>query len=379
MERNRITNLILKHQLSSLTDEELDELMSWLREKPENERVFSDICNNKELTEAFSTFNQANPDEAWDRVLANTTPAATRIPYYRHTAAAVLVAFLLICSGGYYLWQKQHNNSPTANQTFATLDLAPAKTEARLITADGAEHNLHPAADINGFTPLTEGSLQYTENEEENTTGLNTLITPEAAIYTIFLPDGTKAMLNASSSLEFPSKFANNQREVKITGEVYFEVTSNPSRPFIVQSGDLKIKVLGTKFNINAYKRNKRIALVEGKVQVEHLAKSQTMFPNDILITKGDDLIKSSKSIDRELSWVDDLFFFEKDDLHHISEQLKLWYGVEIEIAPNINQNVLYSGKISRQAMLTDVLDILNYLTNLKFKLNEKKITITMN
>ncbi len=377
MERNRITNLILKYKLSSLTDEELDELLFWLKEKPENERTFSNVCKNKELLEAFATFEEANPNEAWEFVLKRVKKKTGFARYYRYVAAVSIG--LLLLSTGYYFWYSLPTTNLVEKQVSTSLDLFPAKAEARLITSDGEEHDLHVTTHIDGFTALAEGSLQYDEAENDKPSGINTLITPEAAVYTIFLPDGTKAMLNASSSLEFPSKFASDSRMVKITGEVYFEVKSEKSRPFLVQSDDLKIKVLGTKFNVNAYEHNKRIALLEGKVQVENLENQKIMMPNDVIITKGEELFKSNKSIERELSWVDDLFYFEKDNLKHITTQLKRWYGVDIEIAPQVNQNVLYTGKISRQAMLTDVLDILNYLTNLKFKLNEKKITVTVN
>ncbi|ERJ59189.1 FecR family protein [Sphingobacterium paucimobilis] len=377
MERNRVTNLILKYKLSSLTDEELDELTSWLKEKPENVSAFSSICKDKEVLEAFNTFETAVAEDAWELVRKKVTKKNVFFRYYRYVAAVSIG--LLLSFTGYYIWIADTGREVVEKNATKALDLFPAKAEARLITSDGEEHDLHAAAHINGFTSLEEGSLQYEEGATDVPPGINTLMTPEAAVYTMFLPDGTKAMLNASSSLEFPSKFASDSRVVKVTGEVYFEVKSDKNRPFVVQSDDLKIKVLGTKFNINAYEQNKRIALLEGKVQVENLENKKIMMPNDVIITRGEELFKSNKSIERELSWVDDLFYFEKDNLKHITTQLRRWYGVDVEIAPQVNQNVLYTGKISRQAMLTDVLDILNYLTNLKFKLNEKKITVTVN
>src|SRR5690606_22131582 len=108
-----------------------------------------------------------------------------------------------------------------------------------------------------GFVVLKKqnGDLEYTCENTENASQSekNTLKTPVGGRYSIVLADGTKAWLNAGSSLVFPSNFAKDQRVVEASGEVFFEVAKDKERPFIVRSKEFDIRVLGTVFNLSAY------------------------------------------------------------------------------------------------------------------------------
>ena len=98
---------------------------------------------------------------------------------------------------------------------------------------------------------------------------LHTVFTPVGGEYKLTLSDGTRVWLNASSRIQFPAVFRSDRREVRVEGEVYFEVSKDSARPFLVRTGDVVVKVLGTSFNVRAYPGEEyKTTLVEGSVAV---------------------------------------------------------------------------------------------------------------
>src|SRR5690606_29613893 len=120
---------------------------------------------------------------------------------------------------------------------------------------------------------LEDGQLAY-EGDARNAASkeiqYNTVSTPRGGQYQLVLADGSKVWLNAASSIRFPAAFTGKERNVEITGEVYFEVAHNASQPFIVKANGVDIKVLGTSFNVNAYEdeSSMKTTLLEGSVEV---------------------------------------------------------------------------------------------------------------
>src|SRR5690606_4086352 len=121
-----------------------------------------------------------------------------------------------------------------------------------------------------------DGLLVFNVKDAPNQdkTGYNTIETPKGGIYQVVLPDGSKVWLNNASRITFPTRFDKYERKVSIEGEVYFEVAHNRKKPFKVLSDNQEIEVLGTKFNVNAYKDESltRTTLLEGSVKVSTAA-----------------------------------------------------------------------------------------------------------
>ncbi len=107
---------------------------------------------------------------------------------------------------------------------------------------------------------------------------INTLSTPRGGQYRLLLPDGTEVWLNAASSIRYPASFAGKERRVTVTGEAWFDVAKNKSKPFFVDVDDkASVEVLGTSFNINAYSDEPVIntTLLEGKVRVTSASRNK--------------------------------------------------------------------------------------------------------
>src|SRR5690606_943370 len=146
--------------------------------------------------------------------------------------------------------------------------------KAILTLADGKKIELNDkdglvaAVDGMEITKTAEGRLKYVvkPGKEVNDDGYNIIETPRGGQYDIVLADGTEVTLNAASSLRFPVDINNkSERQVTLTGEGYFNVAKNAQRPFIVNSNQQEIKVLGTVFNVNSYNQAQNITtLLEG-------------------------------------------------------------------------------------------------------------------
>lgn len=158
------------------------------------------------------------------------------------------------------------------------------------------------------------------------------------------LADGTKVFLNSGSKLRFPQTFANQQKRIVILdGEGYFEVTKNKEQPFIVQANQLDIRVLGTKFNVDAYTNNALIsvALVEGSVMLQENTGKQNkdlmqLSPNQVATLNPADRTLSKSDVPdlyKYTAWINGRIVFFDDPIQTVVKKLEKWYNVEIVIA----------------------------------------------
>ena len=151
---------------------------------------------------------------------------------------------------------------------------------------------------------------------------------------TIELPDGTNVVLNSASQLSYLNNFGEKVRRVQLNGEAYFKVAHDEKHAFIVQIGDLEVKVLGTSFNISAYKDDKEITVVllEGKVGVYAQERSHIMKPGDkIEYNKITHQIKTTQVHPTDyIEWTKGNMYFEKESLENIMKTLSRIYDVEI-------------------------------------------------
>ncbi len=197
----------------------------------------------------------------------------------------VAASILLLLLAGAYLWTTNTNEKPLVHHTQpvpSKIDVPPGKNKAVLTLSDGRTINLDDAAtgqlaEDGGVNVVksADGRIMY---KTQGTTGVpnivfNTMSTPRGGQYELTLPDGSKVWLNAASSITYPTVFTGAERNVRITGEAYFEIAKNPKMPFIVSINEqTKVRVLGTHFNVNAYPEEGKIktSLLEGIVQINN-------------------------------------------------------------------------------------------------------------
>lgn len=160
---------------------------------------------------------------------------------------------------------------------------------------------------------------------------------PEGKQTTLSLPDGSTVYLNAASVLEIPEKFQGATREVKLTGEAFFEIAKNPDRPFIVRSGNIATTVLGTSFNIRAYpdEPTVTVAVATGHVGVSDSTTMVRLLPDEQAVyTRANRSMEKQTGINAisASAWTKGLLVFEDAPLAEIVRVLNRKYGVQIRL-----------------------------------------------
>ena len=334
----------------------------------------------------------AAPSDLAPTVLAPAVlPSADRprvLSYRRVWAAAA--AILLLSSGAWLLF-RLHTPPPAVTAQLPQRDIAPGGSKAILTLGSGQKIILDSAS--NGVlaqqgnatvTKLTNGQVAYTVASAPNKTTaalFNTMSTPSGGQYRLTLPDGTGVWLNATSSITYPTAFAGKERLVRITGEAYFEVAKNKKMPFLVETGGMKVYVLGTSFNINAYKDEASVntTLLDGAVKVSNGSHEIFLRPGQQAQADpgSDGPVRLIQHVDTDhaVAWKNGIFSFESADIKTVMRQLARWYNVDVrfEGAP-LQGN--FSGEIGRSLTLTQVLNGLSQ-EKIHFKIEEgNKIVI---
>jgi transmembrane sensor len=259
-------------------------------------------------------------------------------------------------------------------------DVAPGKNVATLTMGNGSVIQLK---ENHNQVVVNETSLKYDDqslisaipNAKNDKAIIQniTAATPRGGTYQVILPDGTKVWLNADSKLIFPSKFVGNERRVKLSGEAYFEVIHNARQPFKVESSGQVVEDLGTAFNINAYPDEAivKTTLIEGRAAVN----GNLLKPNQQSILRNAVVKVITVDPESEVAWKNDDFLFVEQDLLTIMKQLGRWYDVEIDQS-NIPSDRHFTGSISRDVKLSEVLRMLEVTGKIRFKIEDKTIVI---
>lgn len=210
--------------------------------------------------------------------------------------------------------------------------------------------------------------------------------TPAGSTSRLTLSDGTVVELNAESSIRYPLSFDSRDRVVTLNGEAYFEVAKDAKHPFIVETDQMKIRVLGTHFDIKAYDDDKEVTttLMEGSVRVK-IDRPEYSSAKEVLLKPDQQLVfdkttnKAAVSVVKaELysSWKNGECFFEKEEFIDIIKILGRQYGVKISIlSPNL-ENQLYSGFFSKQEGLFHILNSFKKIRNFEYRETDNGIEI---
>lgn len=198
----------------------------------------------------------------------------------------------------------------------------------------------------------------------------------------IVLPDGSIVKLNAGSSLEYHFDKNQKSREVKFSGEGFFEVAKS-SQPFVVHTPDgLNVKVLGTKFNLSTYPEDHltQTSLVEGKVELNHNGSASLMLQPGQIATfdKISNKLKYEEGeVSQNLGWMQDKLYMDNMSLQEVCTRLERWYDVDITLSDkSLGDKIHYTGVLREQSVL-DVLNAMCKLSKITYQLNGKNIILS--
>jgi len=405
-----LKRLFRKYLASECSEEEVNRLLPHLRSE-EKKYLFQEVIEEN-LTEnpgegfASQPHIRAVLDDARKKIALrigetegfNEPVVRSLWPRIISVAAAVI---LCICAAAFfYTYSPQKGNA--ISKTIPA-DIAPGGNKAVLTLADGSKISLTDAtngtlAKQSGIsvTKTADGQITYIIAADQATSdgiaptpeaAMNTISTPKGGRYNVVLPDGSRIWLNAASSVRYPVKFNAAERRVVLSGEAYFEV--NPARaltsgqkriPFIVETGDQEVEVLGTHFNINGYTDEPlmKTTLLEGKVRVRKNSTTGTILSpgQQAQALPGQNSIRVvTADIKAEMAWKHNQFFFEDEPIETIMRQISRWYDVDIVYKDNLKGKTVW-GSVTRFSNISKVLNILELTGNVHFKIEGRQVIV---
>ncbi|WGQ12242.1 FecR family protein [Pedobacter gandavensis] len=338
-------------------------------------------------------------DKIKDKALPKPVKRYRLKTIYRYAAAAIVLISLSV-----YLFTQQDSSPEKAVQYGAHQKYAinAPENKAVLTLANGKKISLTDAA--NGkiaeqsgikITKTSDGQLIYditgeqithpSKGQKEDQSDYNSISTPAGGKYQINLPDGTKVWLNAMSSIKYAPQFMGKERSVILSGEAYFEVAKHQGMSFKVISRGQVVKVLGTHFNINAYQNEPAVktTLAEGSVLVnmdsgskKQSAASQykTLVPGEQSILENDELNVKKVDLQEALAWKDGYISLD-GELKTIMRNIERVYNVTVVYQGEI-ENVEIGGIVSKSRSLSEILNTLESLEQVRFKVEGRRITV---
>lgn len=221
------------------------------------------------------------------------------------------------------------------------------------------------------------------ELEKIDTVELITRNNPKGQKSLITLPDGSKVKLNSNSSLVFDSNYGINNRQVMLRGEAFFDVQENAKMPFIIRTGKLQTKVLGTSFDVRSYESegNIQIVVVTGEVEVsDSLGTSVILNPKEVLeysIYNGNIRRSLCTDFKSAIGWKDGFLVFDNEPIDRVVEKIEGWYGVDVEFANGCRIAGFYTGEYHNKS-LELVMDGISYASGFQYQIvNDTTIIIS--
>lgn len=298
--------------------------------------------------------------------------------------AAAVLALATLGLGIYY---HQRSSFDSNGEIAFQSDIKPGGNKAILTLSDGRQISLSDAQngiltrDQNtSIIQSAKGQITYAaKNIPSPKIIYNTISTPKGGRYEVLMSDGTKAILDAGSSLTYPVVFDNKERSVKMTGQVYFTVIHDVKRPFKVITKRQVIEDLGTEFNVKAYQDETivKTTLVSGLVKVISGASQVLLKPgeNSLVADDSEQILVRKSDSNRDIAWKQGHFRFKDQSIEEVMNELERWYDIEVNYVGDKPKDG-FNGRISRYKNISQVLKVLQSTNGVKFRIEGRRVTV---
>ena len=364
MDKN-VEKKIIKFLANEANIDELRQLELWIN-NPKNEILFTEyIKANTFANKVVSNYDIKKTKENILHSIRKEKYKSNGI--LKYAAAAVLIALL----GSSYFFRNNIFNSPIKNSPVIVNNIEAGTDKAILTLSDGLEVALEKGEVFETKNAKSNGEqLVYdtSKNKTHPEIGYNYLTIPRGGQFFVKLSDGTQVWLNSESQLKYPVSFIEGEpRSVElIYGEAYFDVspsTKHKGSKFKILSDVQEIEVIGTEFNIKAYKDESTIytTLVEGKVSVKNNDKTEFLKPNQqsVIDVNSKTINIRQVNINNEISWIRGEFIFYKKPLKEIMKVLSRWYDVTIIFQNKSLENIEFNGELGRSQKIENILNLI--------------------
>ncbi len=371
---NYIATLINKLLRGHETIAERDAIEHWRKSDKRNDDLIESFQDAKNIEGDLTFLDNLDEDVAWRNI--QRTPKRVKKNYISLFGAAAVILIIMATSLFYILHEEGIVSSQASSARLVKTDISPAESGALLVLADGSIMPLEKTRKTVDPKFVADNMARLDVPTEDVLLQFNTLVVPKGNFYKLSLEDGTLVWVNANSQLKFPVKFPDKERRVILEGEAYFEVSHDAKRPFFVESKGNEVKVLGTHFNINAYSNNVRTTLSSGRVQVSNSGDVIILEPGEYANLIAGQLHKGTADLEHDLSWHNNQFYFKKETIVEIASTLSKWYDIQVKFKQDVALNKVYTGNFKRDVKLSQVLEMLTYVCDLKFELHGKELII---
>ena len=382
MDQHKIDVLIVKVLENSITAKESKVLEDWLKEDS-NKRYFNEFVQINYLINSKKQFDHTTSLKKF-KIIINKNSQKNYTKYLKYAAAV-----LIFISTGYFVTKDQ---AWVDKNVSLETHIEIGTDKAILTLNDGSEVVLGKGNVYSSKTANSDGEkiiykkTQNNAKETKNNIAYNYLTIPRGGEFYVQLSDSTKVWLNSETKIKFPVKFMKGTvREVElIYGEAYFDVSSskkNNGASFKVLTQSQEIEVLGTEFNLKAYKNENVIAttLVEGKVAVALNNKKEILNPSQQLNYNIIDKTIKILTIDTNLetSWRNGIFSFKGKPLKEVMKIMARWYDVDVVFEKKELENIMFKGVLGKNQNIQEILETIESLSIIKnYEINGKQIIL---
>lgn len=319
MEENIPINLIVRYLSNEASSDEQIQLFEWISLNAENQKRFNEFCEawNKTYNHP-EDFNEQQALHSLNTKIDNLTPQVKKKTNWLKVAS--IVGILAITTTTLFLYT---SNSASPEITYV----------------------------VKSNPPGQKSQLQ--------------------------LSDGSVVYLNAGSSIQLPDQFNNQTREVHLLkGEAFFEVQKDSLRPFIIHTGQVQTKVLGTSFNVRFDETTIEVAVKSGLVSVGNSQQTELLTVNEKLTLIGNNIMRGEADLESILAWRNNTLILDNLSLAEAATKIEMWYGVEISFANEAIQSCKIAGKYKNQT-LENVLQAIAFATEIEFEIKNKEVKIS--
>ena len=378
------TKELLRYTRGELSKEEEKEIEQVLSEVKEMNTLVEELKDKNRIEHEMHVIAKFDTERALSKLKNRKQVKRRGILSWIAAASVVVIAGV---SAWILLSQEPDvHNLPVAEK------FEPGKAVVTLEMASGLKYRLDTLSSVvrnnrvNVAFDNNDGVLKIKEQDSlaDGTTkeiGYNTINVPYGGTYTVELCDGTKVYLNSGTTLEFPSRFDGKVRSVILKGEAYFDVARNVSKPFVVEVDEMKVKVLGTSFNVKSYVDEPGVytTLVEGSVAILRDGQPEKKIKpgEQAYYNKGVGTLSIAEvDVNEFTSWKDGLFYFKDIALEEILRIVSRWYDLEVFYMNQGAKSVIYSGKLPMYSPVEDVLRKFEISGDVRFELKGRTLTV---
>ncbi len=384
-----IQRLIIKYLTRQATLLERNKLEVWL-ESYDNSKIFKEYVKINYLIDLNMEMFDADDSKKELLELIDNEKKQYRFRKYTRVMkyAAVFVGIIVTT---YFFKDNIFNKSIETNPIIVdTNTIEPGTDKATLTLGDGSQIALEKGKSLKTQNANSNGEEIIYKANQSNTKEIayNYLTIPRGGQFFIKLSDGTQVWLNSETQLKFPVNFIEGEtRQVELVyGEAYFDVSSSTlhkGSKFKVLNQSQEVEVLGTEFNIKAYKEETNVytTLVEGRVSVSALNKIKILEPNEQLNLNqaNNTMVSSTVDIYRVVSWKEGVFSFKNKPLKDIMKVLSRWYDVKAVFSNESLETITFNGSLDKKLSIEEILDIIIGSTNstsISYEINNKTILL---